>query len=103
MTLACTGTSPAPTIPYVLPAWLTNTFFLPLSCPVAPGYGNPDYLQLLQDKYTYLGLKTYSQNRAGTILLNSTDPHAQAKIDFKQFEQGADQVRLRLGSSTSPA
>lgn len=38
-----------------------------------------------------LALKAYSQNRAGVLTLNSTNPHDQANLDFKQFAMGADQ------------
>jgi choline dehydrogenase len=54
----------------------------------------PNYSSLFASDLNYLTwvvLKAHSRNRAGTVTLNSADPRDVPRINFRYFEEGADQ------------
>lgn len=42
------------------------------------------------DKLTWVVLKAHTNNRAGRVLLKSTDPREPPRIEFRYFEEGSD-------------
>lgn len=53
----------------------------------------PGYSSLIVDHHDYLTwciLKAYTENRGGTVELNSTDPRDPPKINFHYFKEGTD-------------
>jgi choline dehydrogenase len=57
------------------------------------GYA-PNYSRLFARDLNYLTwvvLKAHSRNRAGSVMLRSTDPRDMPRINFRYFEEGAEQ------------
>jgi choline dehydrogenase len=51
-----------------------------------PGFGPPGFTK---DKYTWLVLKAYSENRTGTVRLRNADPTTPPDVNFRSFDDGA--------------
>jgi len=56
-----------------------------------PGFAAPDTIRILNDTFTFLSLKAYAQNRAGSVESSSADPREPPTINFRQFAEGEDQ------------
>ena len=61
----------------------------------------PGYSKLIVDHHDYLTwciLKAHTENRGGTVELNSTDPRDPPKINFHYFKEGTDAAGHDLAS-----
>jgi choline dehydrogenase len=54
-----------------------------------PGYSQT--LERYHDKFTWVTLKAYTNNRAGAVTLTGTDPTQPPRIDFHSFLEGTDE------------
>jgi choline dehydrogenase-like flavoprotein len=54
-----------------------------------PGYS--DQIRESRDDLTFALLKAHTNNRGGTVTLESRDPRDPARVDFHYFEEGTDQ------------
>ncbi|WP_428422504.1 GMC family oxidoreductase [Methylibium sp.] len=52
--------------------------------------GFSDLIRRRQDCLTWAVLKAHTQNRAGTVTLQSADPRDMPRVNFRYFEEGSD-------------